>query len=626
MGKRGAPFSNRYQHVWFGVLLLGLLLGVGSSGPAEAACGGSPVVVTDKPDYGPTETVVISGTGFNCGEAISVLVTAPDGTTRSDDGTGAAGPDTVVTDDGGAFSLSYHLSGTLADGSAYDGQLGIYRVEVRDGSDTVLAESAFSDAGGSFSCALTTAGGVKCWGANSATPVDMTGLTSGIIQITLGLNHACALTDAGGVKCWGFNGWGQLGNGTFTSSTTPVDVPTLTGGVAQISVGATHTCALMAEDGGVKCWGGNALGELGNGAFTNPITTPEYVRTLTSGSGVARISAAGRHTCALMADGGVKCWGNLSAVPVVVLPRGVAAQISSGGQHICAVTTAGGAMCWGANFWGQLGDGTFTNSTMPVVVKISPGIPLTSVAQISAGQDHTCALMADGGAKCWGDNLRGQVGNGTFTTVPPYPDPLAPPYGGFGITTPVDVLTSLDPVDPLGGVAQISGGLAHTCAVTVDGGVKCWGANQSGQLGNGTFATSATPVDVSGLTSGVAVLWDAAPRVPWTVSGFYHPVEMGGALNTVKGGSTVPIKFQVFAGATELTDSSIVQPLTATQAPCSGGPTDTIELTATGRTSLRYGGGHFIFNWKTPKMPGYCYTITVALTNGASLSANFELR
>ena len=89
----------------------------------------------------------------------------------------------------------------------------------------------------------------------------------------------------------------------------------------------------------------------------------------------------------------------------------------------------------------------------------------------------------------------------------------------------------------------------------------------------------------------------------------------------------MPIKFQVFAGATEMTDPSIVvQPLTATQAECSGGPTDTIELTLTGATSLRYGGGHFIFNWKTPKKAGYCYIVTVTVTNGTSLSANFELR
>jgi hypothetical protein len=124
-------------------------------------------------------------------------------------------------------------------------------------------------------------------------------------------------------------------------------------------------------------------------------------------------------------------------------------------------------------------------------------------------------------------------------------------------------------------------------------------------------------------------LWDGEPIVPWTFSGFYAPVEVAGASNTLKAGATVPIKFQVFAGSTELTDPAIVlQPLTATQTPCSGGHTGIIELTATGGTSLRYdtGGGHFIYNWKTPKMPGYCYTVTVRLTNGTSQSANFQLR
>jgi hypothetical protein len=184
------------------------------------------------------------------------------------------------------------------------------------------------------------------------------------------------------------------------------------------------------------------------------------------------------------------------------------------------------------------------------------------------------------------------------------------------------------------GVAQISGGHQHTCAMTSGRGAKCWGYNFSGQLGNGSFTIVVgtgipMPGDVSGLTSGVAALWDGEPIVPWTFSGFYHPVEMGGARSTVKNGSTVPIKFQVFAGATELTDPSIViQPLTATQTPCSGSPADVIELTATGGTSLRYDAtsGHFIYNWKTPRMPGYCYTINVSLTNGTSHSANFQLR
>ena len=164
---------------------------------------------------------MISGTGFNCGEAFSVLVTAPDGSTRSGDGTGADGPDTVVTDDNGAFALGYHLSGPSADGSMYKGQRGVYRVDVRVDSGTVLAEARFSDGPGSFSCALTAAGGVKCWGfgvngslgngsfEHSAIPVDVIGLTSGVAQIAVGYLHAWALTTAGGVKCWGANFWGS---------------------------------------------------------------------------------------------------------------------------------------------------------------------------------------------------------------------------------------------------------------------------------------------------------------------------------------------------------------------------------------------------------------------------------
>jgi hypothetical protein len=112
----------------------------------------------------------------------------------------------------------------------------------------------------------------------------------------------------------------------------------------------------------------------------------------------------------------------------------------------------------------------------------------------------------------------------------------------------------------------------------------------------------------------------------WTTNGFFQPVDMGGVWNTVKGGSTVPLKFKVFAGSTELTSTSIVnQPLTATQTLCSGGPTDDIELTATGATSLRY-DGQFIYNWQTPKKPGYCYVVTVTLADGSTISANFKLK
>jgi alpha-tubulin suppressor-like RCC1 family protein len=433
------------QTIWRVILLLGAFLVLGGGPPAEAACGGASAITTDKPDYGPTETVVISGTGFTCGEPLSVLVTAPDGSTRSGDGTGAAGPDRVVTDDNGAFALDYHLSGTLTDGLTYQGQLGIYHVEVRDGSGTVLAETTFSDAGGIFSCALTTAGGVECWGAGywgslgdgsfatgSGTPVGVTGLSSGVVQITVGYGHACALTVAGAVKCWGANFFGALGNGSVANSATPVNVSGLTSGVAQISAGGYHTCAAT-TGGGAKCWGYNFEGQLGIGIFQ---TSPPY--------------------------------GSLTPVDVSGLTEGVM-KISAGGVHTCAVTTGGDARCWGSNSDGQLGDGTFNSSATPIGLS---GLT-SSMAQISGGWYHTCAVTTGGAAKCWGHNRYGQLGDGTTTTSDP-----------FGIPMPVDVigLTS--------GVARISSGnstAGHTCAVTIAGGAKCWGYNYDGRLGSGTF-------------------------------------------------------------------------------------------------------------------------------------------
>ena len=273
-----------------------MLFSFASVSPAAAACtsSGSPVVTTDKIDYGAFETATISGSGFDCGEVLSVLVTAPDGSTLSGDGMGSAGPDSVTTDENGAFVLSYHLSGTLPGGGTYTGQLGTYTADVMNSSGDVLASTTFTDGGGAYhSCAVTTSGGIKCWGANfygqlgdgtvtdSATPVDVSELTSGVAQISTGGLHSCAVTTSGGAKCWGYNGNGALGDGTVTDSATPVDVSGLTSGVAQISAGQLHSCVLTTS-GGAKCWGYNGYGTLGDGTFTDS-ATPVDVSGLTSG-------------------------------------------------------------------------------------------------------------------------------------------------------------------------------------------------------------------------------------------------------------------------------------------------------------------------------------------------------
>jgi alpha-tubulin suppressor-like RCC1 family protein len=355
-------------------------------------------------------------------------------------------------------------------------------------SSTVHAQVA---AGSSHTCALTTTGGLKCWGFNGSgqlgdgtttqrlTPIDVSGLTSGVSAISTGLDHSCALSTGGAAKCWGFNGGGQLGDGSTTNSLIAVIVSGLTGGVSAIAPSSNHTCALT-TGGGVKCWGLNGNGEIGDGTTTQRLT-PVDVSGLTSG--VSAIATGSGYTCALTTGGAAKCWGTngggqlgdgssngrLTAVNVAGLTSGVSA-IATGLSHTCALSTGGGVKCWGFNFRGQLGDGTTTQRLTPVDVS-----GLTSgVSAISAGEQYTCALTTGGGVKCWGNNSSGQLGDGTTTQR----------------LTPVDVsgLT--------GGVSAISAGRLHTCARTTGGALKCWGANGSGAIGDGTTIQRLSPVDV----------------------------------------------------------------------------------------------------------------------------------
>jgi alpha-tubulin suppressor-like RCC1 family protein len=350
-------------------------------------------------------------------------------------------------------------------------------------------------AGGMYTCALTSDGAVKCWGENGSgelgdgtttnrsTPGDVIGLSSEVIAVSAGMYHTCVITSSGGVKCWGNNGFGELGDGTTTNSSSPVDVIDLSSGVIAISTGGNHTCALT-SGGAVKCWGYNYAGELGDGTTTNS-SSPVDVKDLSSG--IIAVAASGAHSCALTSTGAVKCWGHNSSgqlgdtttfdryTPVNVegLSSGVTA-ISAGSHSTCALTSGGGVKCWGENTHGQLGDGTIFYRYSPVEV-----LNLTSVVTaISEGYEHTCVLTANGGIKCWGYNQYGQLGDG----------------GIIESHTPVDTVGLSD------GMEAISAGGNHACALAIGGAVKCWGYNGLGQLGDGTTIDRSTPVDVVWLT------------------------------------------------------------------------------------------------------------------------------
>lgn len=346
-----------------------------------------------------------------------------------------------------------------------------------------------------------------------------------------GWNHTCALRRTGEVLCWGANDKFQLG-GDYPSGRTPqsVNLPGGTGTATYIAAGWDHTCAITTPDAMVACWGDNIAGEVGD--FVGTSSRPVWVRLTGSGGGVhmsgATQLALGRHhSCALMTDLTINCWGlsdhgqlgdpavNTGRLAEVVKNIDLASRIGAGDNHTCAVMARGGAIgtvkCWGENSSGQLGDGTTTDSAIPVTVN-GP----TNVAAVSGGTTHTCAvksLIPPGGDPavgtgtgtpvtadvwCWGGNDYGQLGDGTN-------NPSRTPVKVIGL--PSDV-------------SQISAGSYFTCAMSLSTGMWCWGQNHSAQLGDGTHNSSNIPVHVVGSMPRVAPL--PAPYVVGDVALSYR--------------------------------------------------------------------------------------------------------
>jgi alpha-tubulin suppressor-like RCC1 family protein len=349
-------------------------------------------------------------------------------------------------------------------------------------------------AGNNHTCALTATNGVKCWGlnqfgqlgngttTNSLTPVNVTGLTSGVASIVAGDAQTCALTTSGAMKCWGNNANGQLGNGTTTQATTPTDVTGLTSGVASIATGDNHSCAAL-TNGTIRCWGWGTSGQLGQGALTSSLT-PVTVTGTPAGTTVTSISAGYRHTCATFSNGAALCWGRGDSgqigngtfdarISTPTQPTGMGSGVTdivAGGAHTCAVQN-NTVKCWGLNNAGPLGNGTAgTNSNTPVT---ATGI--TNATAVAAGGNHTCALLSTGTLRCWGLNQEGELGIGL-------PDVN-------NITTPADV-------PGLTGQTELFAGVQHTCSRTTTT-IRCWGLNTYGQLGNGNTTRQFSPTTVT---------------------------------------------------------------------------------------------------------------------------------
>lgn len=332
---------------------------------------------------------------------------------------------------------------------------------------------------------------------NGRRPMLASGVLCRNARITSGSAHTCALLNGGAVYCWGRSDLGQTGHGDkiqigdneLASAGAALRFGTEV--VVDIEAGDNHTCALLAS-GNVRCWGFGADGRLGYGNTTtlgdDATETPADLPNVNVGGIVVQIAAGGSHTCALLNDRTVRCWGRnangqlgygnttpigdneapSTAGPVDV--GGTVKQIAAGGTHTCALLESGEVRCWGQGTLGRLGYGNPTSigdTELPSLVgPVDVGGP---VAQIAAGTSHTCAVLESGAVRCWGSGLFGQLGYGNTLNVGDAPTRLPSAFG---------------PVNVGGAVTEITLGEAHTCARLETNNVRCWGRGGQGQLGN----------------------------------------------------------------------------------------------------------------------------------------------
>ncbi|MBI4898922.1 MAG: hypothetical protein HY829_00400 [Actinobacteria bacterium] len=391
-------------------------------------------------------------------------------------------------------------------------------------------------------CAVLLSGGVDCWGPNTVgergagpagdksppdTPTAVVGVggdgtLTGVADVVAGAYGFCAVLTAGGVDCWGNDSAGQLGNGTLGGATaTPVAVVGTGGsgrlsGVASLAAARgplynSSFCAVLTT-GGVVCWGYGADGQLGNTATANSAIPIAAGGAL---AGVRSIAGGYGGYCAVLSSGGVVCWGpdtvgqlgtgdkcaipcpgRPPAYPPAQLPRisGASLVVASLASSYCAVESSS-VRCWGQGATGELGYGGHTGSNVPVTVAGTTGNPsLTGVVSVVAGPGGTyCAALDSHGAVCWGSNVAGVLGVGSTDG----PQTCLTSHGRTPCApTPVPVKGEAGQ-DALSDVTSLVAGGNSFCAITTAGQLDCWGSNDAGQLGNGTGTGSTVPVRIT---------------------------------------------------------------------------------------------------------------------------------
>ena len=408
---------------------------------------------------------------------------------------------------------------------------------------------------GYATCSLLVGGLVKCWGlatdgnlgigissgaigdvssdmGNNLAPVNV-GTGVSVADICTGYYHQCVVLSNSKVKCWGSNGDGQLGLGTTVAKmgTALVDMgnnlPSVSLGTGltatQVVVGNYHSCALL-NNNLVKCWGANNYGQLGlnsttyKGRASTDMGDNLMYTVLSSTGGVGSIAGGHSHTCAiLLSTNQTKCWGlNSNGIlgvgdqsnrghaansmgdnlPPVNLGTGMyAVQISAGNDHTCALLNDATVKCWGNSNYCGFGDTNNRGGTLASMGDALPRVNLGNsgtVQQITAGYYHTCALFSSGMVKCWGRN-DAELGIGTSATAGSYVGDAA---GEMGESLPfVNLGSNMF-------ATHISAGGYHTCAALTTGGSKCWGLNTYGQLGIGSTTAVNNPSGINPIDLG----------------------------------------------------------------------------------------------------------------------------